>query len=87
MTTWCAPRSAAPHTAAAIASVAPLVNTTSRLRAPRNAATRSRASSTATRARQALGVDASRVTGGVAQPRIIAATAAGRSGEVDAWSR
>ena len=49
-TTMCAPRSAAPHVAAAIASVAPLVNTTSRFRAPRSSATASRASSTAIRA-------------------------------------
>ena len=44
------PRSAAPHTAAAMASVAPLVNTTSRRRAPSSAATCSRACSSATRA-------------------------------------
>ena len=58
-TTW-SPRSVAPRTAYAMASVAPLVNTTSRGRAPSSAATWSRASSTATRAGVALGVDARR---------------------------
>ena len=50
-TTWCRPR-ARPRrgTRSAMASVAPLVNTTSRDRAPSSAATCSRASSTATRA-------------------------------------
>ena len=44
------PRSATPRQPVAIDSVAPLVNTTSRGRAPRSRATASRASSTATRA-------------------------------------
>ena len=47
-TTW-SPRSVAPNTAYAIASVAPLVKTTSRGRAPTSAATWSRAVSIATR--------------------------------------
>ena len=42
--------SVAPYTAWAIDSVAPLVNTTSRLRAPSSAATASRAASTEARA-------------------------------------
>ena len=49
-TTCCAPRSPTPRQAVAIDSVAPLVKTTSRDRAPRSSATASRASSTATRA-------------------------------------
>ena len=49
-TTTCPPaRSTAPQTAAAMASVAPLVNTTERGRQPSMAATAARPSSTATR--------------------------------------
>ena len=89
-TTTCPPaRSAAPHTAAAMASVAPLVNTTSRGRAPSRAATCSRASSTATRAawpsvwiRAGIGRPAA-----PASHATMASTASGRSGEVEAWSR
>ena len=83
------PRGAAPHVAAAIASVAPLVNTTSRCepRAARRPA--SRASSTATRAVVPLGVDAagSPTRAVTAATATIASMASGRSGEVDAWSR
>ncbi len=80
-------RATAPCTAVAMASVAPLVNTTSRLRAPRSAATCSRASSTVTRAMwpswwmRAGSPPTSR------RQRAMASTASGRVGDVEAWSR
>ncbi len=85
-TTMRPPRSPAPQTAAAMASVAPLVNTTSRDRAPNRAATRSRASSTTARA--ILPSVCTRP--GSAAPDnhgSMASTASGRAGEVEAWSR
>ena len=85
-TTMCPPRSPAPHTAVAMASVAPLVNTTSRDRAPSRAATWSRASSTTARATRPSVC----TRPGSAAPDsqgTIASTTSGRAGEVDAWSR
>ncbi len=89
-TTRWSPRSVAPHTAAAMASVAPLVNTTSRDRAPNRAATRSRESSTTARA---IRPSVCTRPGSAATPPApdshgsIADTTSGRAGEVDAWSR
>ncbi len=88
VTTMWWPRSPAPHVAAAMASVAPLVKTTSRLRAPSRPATASRASSTATRAAwpsvwMRAGSDAS----GEPIHSTMASIASGRVGEVEAWSR
>ena len=70
-----------------MASVAPLVNTTSRDRAPNSAATRSRASSTTARA---IRPSVCTRPGSAARPDShgsIASTTSGRAGEVDAWSR
>ena len=97
-TTWgrcpaSAARRTAPQVAAAMDSVAPLVKTTSRLRAPRSAATCARASSTATRARMpsawmrpGSASLSPRPSSPLSHPTM-AARASGRSGEVDAWSR
>ena len=77
----------APKTASAMASVAPLVKTTSRLRAPSSAATCSRACSTATRA---VWPSWWMRAGSPASPSshaTMASIASGRVGEVDAWSR
>ncbi len=86
--TTCDPRSTAPHVAAAIDSVAPLVNTTSRLRAPNSAATCSRACSSM--ARDVIPSTWMRL-GSATSPRLdasshatMASRASGRSGEVDA---
>ena len=71
----------------AMASVAPLVNTTSRLRAPSSAATSSRACSSATRA--AMPSAWMRPGSPTSPPMasVMARAAAGRMGEADAWSR
>ena len=82
-----AARAAPPHTAAAIASVAPLVNTTSRLRAPSRVATCSRAVSRATRAVRPSSWMRPGSPTSVSRASTIAARASGRSGEVEAWSR
>ena len=71
-----------------MASVAPLVSTTSRLRAPRRAATCSRACSSATRDRmpsewRRLGSPAATAPASVSHPHM-ASTASGRVGDVDA---
>ncbi len=69
-----------------MASVAPLVNTTSRGRAPHSSATWARACSTATRV---VRPSAWMRPGSPVAPshRTSASRASGRSGEVDAWSR
>ena len=69
-------------------SVAPEVNTTSRGRAPKQAATWSRASSMAARvARPSAWMRAGSPTSVRSNQSAIARRAAGRSGLVDAWSR
>ena len=85
-TTTCPPaRSTAPHTAAVMASVAPLVNTTDRGRHPSMAATAARPSSTATRtASPSLCTRAGSPTSPASSHAAIASRAAGRSGEVEA---
>ncbi len=86
--TTCEPRSTAPQVAAAMASVAPLVNTTSRLRAPNCAATCSRACSSI--ARLVIPSTWMRL-GSATSARLdssshatMASRASGRSGEVEA---
>ena len=80
-------RSDAPHTAAAIDSVAPLVNTTSRDRAPRSAATCSRACSNATRLRRPSSWMRPGSPASSSSAATSASRASGRSGLVEAWSR
>ena len=94
-TVWAAdgsgPRRTAPWAAMAIASVAPEQKTTSRGRAPRARATRSRACSTPCRATRPSWWER---PGSPSSPRLdwrntsaIASAATGRSGAVEAWSR
>ena len=86
-------RHTAPHVAAAIDSVAPLVNTTSRGRAPTRPATWARACSSPTRAAiPSLWMRPGSAGTSPSNPRpsstaTIASTAGGRNGEVEAWSR
>ncbi len=86
-------RHSAPQVAAAIDSVAPLVNTTSRGRAPTRAATWARACSSPTRAAiPSLWMRPGSAGTSPSNPRpsstaTMASDAAGRSGEVEAWSR
>ena len=77
-------RASAPHTAVLTASVPDDVNTTSRGRAPKNAATCSRASSSATRVDAPLGVQPAGIGVVLAEVRQHRSSAAGRSGEDDA---
>ena len=78
----------APHTAVAIASVAPLVKIDFAAdRAPEERRRRHRGPPRPRPAAQALLVDAAGVSGRIAHHEIIASAAAGRRGEVDAWSR
>ena len=81
-TTW-VPRSDAPQVAALIASVPPLVNTTSRPRRPSSAATCSRASSMTPRAIRPS-VCTRPGSAPPARRGTIASTTEGRAGEVDA---
>ena len=69
-----------------MASVAPLVNTTSRDRAPNNAATFSRASSTTARLMRPS-VCTRPGSAAPASHGSMASTTSGRAGEVEAWSR
>ena len=89
---WVARRTA-PQVAAAIDSVAPLVRTTSRGRAPSRVATWARACSSPTRAAiPSLWMRPGSAGTSPSNPRpsstaTIASTAWGRNGEVEAWSR
>ena len=82
-----AARASAPQTAVLTASVPDDVNTTSRGRAPKNAATCSRASSSATRVTRPSACSRPGSAWCSRRNGSIASSAAGRSGDDDAWSR